>query len=192
MPHSRIKRILPLQNPRFITPIRIEYELEGKERSWEAVRSHDSVAILLYHTQKDAFVLVKQLRITTLLHDSKSDGYTYELCAGIVDKELPLVRIAQEEILEECGFDVPIEQIRRITAYYTSVGFSGAKQTMFYAQIDEKMKKGPGGGIDDEAIEIIYLPLREAKKFMFDESYKKTPGLLMAFYWFFDTIKREK
>ncbi len=186
MNHVTIERIIPLENPKFITPIRIEYMQNGKKKSWEAVRSHDSVAVLLYHKEKEAFLLVKQLRVTTLLNGEK-EGYTYELCAGIVDKKLPLVQIAAEEIFEECGYSVPLEQIKRVTSYYTSVGFSGAKQTMFYAEIDESMKQGKGGGIEDEEIELFFLPLKEAKAFMFDESRKKTPGLMMAFYWFFDT-----
>jgi UDP-sugar diphosphatase len=52
------------------------------------------------------------------------------------------------------------------------------------------MKVNEGGGIHDEEIEVVYIPLVSAKKFMFDESFHKTPGLMMAFYWFFDTIKR--
>ena len=159
----------------------------GRKKSWEAVRARDSVAVLLYHREKEAFLLVRQLRVPTLLN-GEEDGYTYELCAGIVDKNLPLVEIAAEEIFEECGYAVESKQIRRVTSYYTSVGFSGAKQTMYYAEIDESMKKGAGGGIEEEEIELFFLPLKSAKAFMFDESYKKTPGLMMAFYWFFDTF----
>ncbi len=183
-----INEISPLQNHRFIHPVRIHYTQNGKKKSWEAIKSHNSVAILLYHREKKAFLLVKQLRVTTMLNNDVEDGYTIELCAGIVDKNLPLVQIAKEEILEECGYDVPPQQIKRITSYYTSVGFSGAKQTMYYAEIDESMRVGEGGGIEDEEIEPIFLPVSDAKEFIFDESYKKTPGLIMAFYWFFDTI----
>ncbi|SFV52134.1 Uridine diphosphate glucose pyrophosphatase [hydrothermal vent metagenome] len=188
MQQVKIDEIIPLKDPKFITPVRINYTQNGIKKSWEAIKSHNSVAILLYHEQKDAFLLVRQLRIATLLNNEEEDGYTIELCAGIVDKEISLIEIAKEEILEECGYDVPIEKIERISSYYTSVGFSGARQTMFYAKIDESMKVGDGGGIDDEEIELFFLPVAQAKEFMFDESYKKTPGLMMAFYWFFDTI----
>ena len=193
MPHnSIITKTTPLQDPRFITPIRIHYTQNGQQRSWEAVRSHDSVAILLYHKDKDAFVLVKQLRVTTLLNDPEGEGHTYELCAGIVDKPVSLQQIAKEEVLEECGYDIPTQKLKRVTSYYTSVGFSGAKQTMFYAEIDDSMQRNAGGGIDEEEIEVIYLDVADAKRFMFDESKKKTPGLMMAFYWFFDTIQKKR
>jgi len=47
------------------------------------------------------------------------------------------------------------------------------------------MKVSEGGGVDDEQIEVIYLPLTEAKTFMYDESVVKTSGLMFAFSWYF-------
>lgn len=44
-------------------------------------------------------------------------GITMELCAGIVDKDLPIIEIAREEVLEECGYDVPIERIEEVMTY---------------------------------------------------------------------------
>ena len=46
-----------------------------------------------------------------------SCGVTLELCAGIVDKEKPLEEIAQEEVMEECGYQVPLECVRKVTSY---------------------------------------------------------------------------
>ncbi len=180
-----IDSLKPLMDPKFIEPVLIEYTQNNTKKKWEAVLSHDSVSILLYHTGKEAFVLVKQLRVT-VLNTNKTNGFTYELCAGIVDKEIPNIQIAQEEILEECGYNISIKNIKRITSYYTSVGISGAKQTFYYAECDETMKVNDGGGLEDEDIEVIYLPIKEAKEFMLNENFQKTPGLIMAFYWFFD------
>ena len=184
-----ISKISTLKEPKFIKPIAIEYMLNGKKRIWEAVISHDSVAILLYHTQKKAFVIVKQLRVP-VLNANRTNGMMYELCAGIVDKEMSLTQIAKEEILEECGYDLPLKSVQKVSSFYTSVGISGAKQTLFYAEIDEKMRVNEGGGLSDEDIEVIYISLEDAKKFMFDESMQKTPGLMMTFYWFFDNSQR--
>jgi len=187
---TKIDSTIKLEDPKFIKPILINYTHKSIQRKWEAVISHDSVAVLLYHTDKKAFTIVKQLR-APVLNANKIDGYTYELCAGIIDKNMPDVQIAQEEILEECGYDVPVDTIEKITSFYTAVGISGAKQTVYYAQIDASMKLTEGGGLQEEDIEVIYIPLLEAKKFIFDESFKKTPGLMMAFYWFFEQ-KRHK
>lgn len=47
-----------------------------------------------------------------------SAGVTYELCAGLVDKpNLSLEEIARQEVLEECGYDVPASKLKRITSY---------------------------------------------------------------------------
>ncbi|MGE4510835.1 MAG: NUDIX domain-containing protein [Sulfurimonadaceae bacterium] len=182
---GKIDTVTPLTKPRFVKPIKINYTQNGEQKEWEAVLSHDSVAILLWHVEKQAFIIVKQFR-PTVLNTHKENGYTYELCAGIIDKNLSDVAIAREEILEECGYDVPLETIEKVTSFYTSIGISGAKQTLYYAECSESMKINEGGGLEDEAIEVIYLPLAHAKEFMFDETCHKTPGLIMAFYWFFE------
>lgn len=181
-------KTLPLKDTRFVHPVKIEYKQNGVEKSWEAVKSFDSVAILLYHKPKDSFLLVKQFRPPVFLND-KSHLNTYELCAGILDKDVSIEQIAKEEILEECGFEVPLESIEKISSFYTNVGVSGAKQHLFFAQIDDTMKVNDGGGIHDEEIELFYLALKDSREFVYDEQKAKTPGLMFAFYWFYDKFK---
>lgn len=182
---GKIDSITELDKPQFVQPIKIKYTLKGQQKVWEAIISHDSVAILLWHTEKRAFVVVKQLR-ATVLHTHKENGYTYELCAGIIDKEISDVEIAKEEVLEECGYDIPVASFHKITSFYPSVGVTGAKQTLYYAECDESMRINEGGGTQEEDIEVIYIPIEEIKAFMFDENYHKTPGMIMAFYWFLE------
>lgn len=180
---------IPLENPSFVKPVRLNYCLNGTNKTWEAVQSHDSVAILLYHSAKDAFLLVKQFRAPVYMHHNKYK-FTYELCAGIVDKDTSLVQIAKEEIDEECGYDVNINSIEKITSFFTNVGVSGSKQHLFFAIIDESMKIGEGGGINDEYIEKEFVSIKDSKSFIYDESKAKTPGLMFAFYWFYEKFKR--
>jgi len=173
--HNTIEnfKLQPLKNPEYISTSLATFTQNGKNRDWEVVQAHDSVAILLYHREKKAFILVKQFRPAVYLNNQ--NGMTVELCAGIVDKNLSLVSIAQEEI-EEASF-------------HTSVGFAGSKQMMYFAKVDESMKVSDGGGVDDEQIEVIFLPVSEAKAFIYDESIAKTPGLMFAFMWYFDKIR---
>jgi len=185
---GKITKVTSLENPSFIKPLKIHYTQKGIDKTWEAVISHDSVSILLFHQEKNSFIVVKQLRVA-VLNANKKDGCMYELCAGIVDKKASNIQIAKEEILEECGYDVPLESLEKISSFYTSVGISGAQQTLYFATVTEEMKVNDGGGLEDEEIEVIYIPFKESKEFMFDENYQKTPGILMAFYWFFDNIK---
>lgn len=177
--------ISELKETKFIHPIKVTYLQNGKSKSWEAVKSHNSVAVLLYHTQENAFLLVKQFRAPVYLNDN-SKTFTYELCAGLVDKEdKSLEEIVQEEIDEECGYKVELNDILKITSFYTNVGISGGCQYLFFAKIDESMKIHNGGGINDEQIEIFFLPIDNSDEFIFDESKAKTPGLMFSFYWFF-------
>ena len=44
-------------------------------------------------------------------------GITYELCSGIVDKDVSLAEIAKLEVLEECGYDVPVDSIEKVTSF---------------------------------------------------------------------------
>jgi len=188
MPSIKIDSTCELKDPKFIKPIQINYTLEDEKKTWEAVIAHDNVAILLWHEDKRSFVLVKQFR-PPVFNSNQTDGMMYELCAGLIDKDASDIQIAKEEILEECGYDVPLENIQTVTKFYTSVGISGTQQTLYYAVCNDSMQVNLGGGLVEENIEVVYLPIGEAKAFMFDDAYQKTPGLLMAFYWFFDTHK---
>ncbi|MCT7593609.1 NUDIX domain-containing protein [Aliarcobacter butzleri] len=175
--------ISSLEDTKFIRPLKVTFNLNGKRKTWEAVRSHDSVSILLYHTQKNAILLVKQFRVPVYLND-KSQTFTYELCAGLVDKEKSLEEIAIEEIDEECGYEVNKKDIQKVTSFFTNVGISGAKQHLYFAKIDESMKIHDGGGVNDEQIELYFLPINSIDEFIFDESKAKTPGLIFSLYWF--------
>lgn len=182
-------KLHPLVDAKFINTSLATYEQNGIKKSWEIVQAHDSVAILIYHREKDAFVLVEQFRPAVYLNNN--NGLTIELCAGIVDKDLSLEQIAKEEIEEECGYDVALDSIEKITSFHTSVGFAGSKQMLYYTEVDESMKVSEGGGVDHEMIEVVYLSITEAKALIYDENIAKTPGLMFAFMWWFDQQKND-
>ena len=79
---------------------------------------HVNVAAVYIHKTGKTFLGKKDEKdvIDTDKHPG-SIGVTHELCAGIVDKEKPLVEIAQEEILEECGYKVELSKIERISSF---------------------------------------------------------------------------
>ncbi len=183
----KIDSVGELTNPKFVKPVLINYTLNEQKKTWEAVISHDSVSIVLFHKDKNALITVKQFR-PPVMNKNKTNGYTYELCAGIVDKDTTNVQIAKEEIFEECGYDVDVKNIKEIHTYYTSVGISGSKQTMYYAECDDSMKINDGGGLEEENIEVVYIDVDDAKEFMFNNKFQKTPGLMVGFYWFFENI----
>ncbi len=173
----------PLKSPKFVKPFLIRYEIDEKEGFWEAAKVHDSVAVLIYHRQKEAFVLVKQFRPPLFVNHSLE--FCYELCAGILDKNKTERETAAEEILEETGYAVDSATLRQIASFYTSVGFAGSKQSLFYAEVSEDMRVSQGGGVEEERIEVVYLPIGEAERFLREDSVPKTPGLMYALCWWF-------
>ncbi|WP_394953883.1 NUDIX domain-containing protein [uncultured Helicobacter sp.] len=167
----------------YIKPQRMTYTENGYKKAWDFVQSLDSVAIILHRIDKDALVVVRQFRPPVFLKNN--DGYTHELCAGLIDKEGKSIRqIAAEEVLEECGYEIDSKDLREVAVFHTSVGTSGAKQYLFYAQVDESHKRTEGGGVDGEVIESALLPRAELETFLANEHIVKTPGLGFGILWF--------
>lgn len=201
---SVMTRIEPLdtKEARFIRPVLIHYEQDGKPMRWEGVLAHDSVSVVIYNRSSQKLVFVKQFRPAVMMSSEyaynmqprpvplKTDAYTMELCAGIVDKSgKSLTQIAQEEILEEVGFDVPENQIELVTSYRAHVGINGALQHLYFAQVEESQRVGPGGGVHGESIEVVELSLDECRSgLLYTEDAKaiapRTSGLLFAVTWF--------
>lgn len=181
----------------YVQPRRMRYCENGVSRSWDFIQSLDSVAVVLYHRSKDSLLLVRQFRPAVFVRgvdqsslsplnptpSSLLAGYTYELCAGLVDKAgKDLEQIAREEVREECGYEVGT--LECIGEFVTAVGHSGAKQTIFYTSIDETQRVSDGGGIDGEVIESVFIPITQLQAFLDSREYIKTPGLGFGLLWF--------
>lgn len=104
--------ITELGESKYIRPFSIVFSQNGMRRKWDCIKAHDSVSILLYHKDKDAFLFVKQFRPSLWYHETGGDtskidentGFSYEFCAGLCDKEgLEPEKVAIEEVLEETG-----------------------------------------------------------------------------------------
>lgn len=179
--------ILPFVGSKYLEPFTMSFKQNGKRRTWDCVKVFNCVSIFMYHRQKDAFLFVKQFRPAVWYSQKKSGffsdepGYTYELCAGILDKNLSDEQTALEEVIEETGYKLP--NLERISRNYGSLGFGGNTQTMFYGEIDESMKVGEGGGIDDESIELVFIKQKDMQNFIYDESKVKGFGLMFAYLW---------
>ncbi|NLK66141.1 MAG: NUDIX hydrolase [Campylobacteraceae bacterium] len=185
-----------VENSKYIKLFRINYLKDGEVFEWDCARIHDSVSVLLYDEEKELFLLVKQLRVPFLYRQLKEGislntqelGHTYELCSGLMDKGLSEEETIKEEIFEEVGYRVV--DVEKIATFYGGLGTSASKQTFFYAKIADYMKVGKGGGIDNEDIELFYLPLKDAKEFIYDESFVKPASLAYCFMWWFDKFGR--
>ncbi|KXZ46854.1 hypothetical protein GPECTOR_40g588 [Gonium pectorale] len=200
-------RLVPLDGSSpYVRPKAAMYDFNGKERRWDVVESHSSVGVILYHRELDAWVIVRQFRpavYATLLREAEAAGkpkppfsaaFTYELCAGLIDKSKSNAEICQEEILEECGFRVPLEGIREVAVGIASAGTQGSPHIMYYAEasggwrlaVDSSMAvAGAGGGLvgHGECIEVLALPFHHCQPFVLDGSLPKSPGLMFGLTW---------
>ncbi|XP_014646075.1 PREDICTED: uridine diphosphate glucose pyrophosphatase isoform X2 [Ceratotherium simum simum] len=179
------------------------------------MKTHDSVTILLFNSSRRSLVLVKQFRpavyvgeverhfpgsLTAMDQDRPrelqaalpgSAGVTYELCAGLVDQPgLSLEEVACKEAWEECGYQLAPSDLRRVTTYKSGVGLTGSSQTMFYAEVTDAQRGGPGGGLAEEGelIEVVHLPLDGAQAFAYDPDVPKTLGVIFGISWFLSCV----
>lgn len=209
MDDIRDVRLVECEKSDYIKPLRIFYTQNGKKKAWDAMKVHDSVSILIYNSSRKVFVLVRQFRPAIYINVAEtvtddtgamtidhtkfpgSLGVSYELCAGLVDKDKSVEEIAQEEVLEECGYKVSTDKMHRITGFRNGVGTSGAYQDMFYVEVTDDMKVSSGGGnhTEGELIDVVEIPLSEGKTFMMDESKTKYVGVMFALLWFYENIK---
>ena len=176
-----IQKINTLCKGKFLELKEVFYRYKNKNKRWEVCSSMDSVSILIYDKDLDSVILVKQFRLPVYLKNS--DGFTYELCAGLCDKDKPNIEIAKEEVLEECGYDVEVNRLKTITATWASVGSNAARQIIYYVEVTNKDKVNEGGGLEEEDIEVIELKASEVEKFIFDETIVLTPGAKLALLW---------
>lgn len=192
--------IKPLQESIYMKPLTMCFKQNGRERTWDMLQVHDSVAIIIYNITRKVLVLVKQFRPAVyygsipqeakhggVIDVSKypaSLGITIEVCAGIVDKDLPIEEIAREEVLEECGYNVPVSNLKKIACYRSSVGTSGSIQTAFYCEVTDEMKVNAGGGVDDEIIDIVEMTVPEIKEYVQQDHILSPGSFLFGIYWF--------
>jgi len=53
---------VPMVDSNFVKPLRMIFCLNGRERKWDLVRVHRSVAIILFNTTNKKMIFVKQFR----------------------------------------------------------------------------------------------------------------------------------
>lgn len=194
---------------KYVKPVRMHFTLNGKTRAWDCLKAHDSVACVIYNKSRGKLVYVKQFRpavylssVTTNISDlsnfdpnhltlPKSDkvGYTLELCAGLADKDGKTPQqVMKEEIDEETGYNVPLESIKFVSSFRGSTGLSGTLMNLFFTEVTDDQRTTRGGGVDDEAIEVLELDVDEARKAIYcrdeDAPYSRPPAMLFGTSWF--------
>jgi UDP-sugar diphosphatase len=193
---SKLKKVTIIskednKEPKFIKTMFIRAEREGKEFTWEVTKQMDSVHILIDNIETKEIILVKQVRVPVLLNDTSNNGEMIELCAGLVDKDCSLEQIAKEEVLEEIGYNVPVENIKLKRKLKSSVGTSGTTSYLYTTEITENMKVSEGGGLESEDIEIIKVPYSNVESFIGQLTHIDAITLYAIKEWQIDNVLRE-
>ena len=118
----------------------------------------NGATVVLYNSQKQSVVLVRQFRIATWVNGN-ADGMLIETCAGLLDDDEPEDCIRKEAI-EETGYQV--NNVRKVFQLYMSPGGVSEIVHFFIAEYDDSLRENAGGGVDDEAIDVLELPLTQA------------------------------
>lgn len=114
----------------WLRPVRMNYIQDGRPKAWDLMRAHESVSIVVFNISRKKMIFVRQFRpacyfacipekqqVVDIEKYPATLGLTIELCAGIVDKNKPLVEIAQDELMEECGYEAPVSAFQKIITY---------------------------------------------------------------------------
>ena len=139
------------------------YDLTTKEgvtlrHKREVYDRGDGATILLYNREKNSVILTRQFRIATWLNGNAS-GLLIEACAGLLDDDEPEECIRKEAI-EETGYQPG--KVEKIYDLYMSPGGVTERLHFFAAEYHDSLRAAPGGGVDDEDIDVLELSFPEA------------------------------
>lgn len=115
----------------------------------------DSVSVLVFNQTTEKLILVSQFRYATY---PKTDGWTIEAIAGMVDTGETPEQAAKREVDEETGLS--IDTFEHIATFYPSPGGSSERIFLYYSEVsgDKARYKETGGilskGEDVKAVEI--------------------------------------
>ncbi|XP_015422234.1 PREDICTED: uridine diphosphate glucose pyrophosphatase, partial [Myotis davidii] len=224
----------------------------GIQKSWDFMKTHDSVTILLFNSSRRSLVLVKQFRPAVYMSEVEPPGHTVVGWAPRPSVSSPQASLG----LGRCGWwpvsclprgsdPTPSSRLWRVTpalsawttasssggvgpgrvaltagcllrlpstgdgrvpsgegcgllcgsdcavsTHRAGVGLTGSSQTMFYAEVTDAQRGGPGGGLAEEGelIEVVHLPLGGAQAFSDNPDVPKTLGVIFGISWFLHCV----
>ncbi len=139
------------------------YDQEGKTINREVMSGYNGVAGIVYDTEKEKYIFVKQFR-------AGAESNMIEVVAGMLDNEHETPEETLErEIMEEIGYKV--NKMKHLKDFYVSPGKLSEVCSLFYVEVSEKVSEGGGEG--DENIEIIEVDYLGSNGDLFWESNKE-------------------
>jgi ADP-ribose pyrophosphatase len=153
---------------------------------WSASRRYDllrvgtAVAVVLYDPDRDAVVLVEQLRLGALF--AGASPLQIEVTAGLANADESPAAVAIREVREETGLVLATELIP-IQRYLPSPGISDESVLLYCARIDSTAAGGLHGLPDEgEDIRVVVKPLAEIERLL-DAGMVENGHSLIALHW---------
>lgn len=161
------------------------FDYQRADGSWErqAREAYDrgnGAVILLYNKEKQTVVLTRQFRLPTYTNGNES-GMMIEACAGLLDKDNPEECI-KRETEEETGYKV--SSVKKIFEAYMSPGSVTEILYFFVAEYSDDMKVSDGGGCatEQENIEVMEIPFREAVQMVANGAINDAKTIMLIQY----------
>jgi ADP-ribose pyrophosphatase len=149
-------------------------------RRHELLRVGPAVAVVLYDPERDAVVLVEQMRLGALLAGAAPSQI--EAAAGRADAGEPPEAVAIREVREETGL-VPAGPLIPIQRYLPSPGVSDETVLLYLARVDSTVAGGFHGRADEgEDIRVVVKTLAEVETLL-DAGMIENGHSLIALFW---------
>ncbi|MGY3090663.1 GDP-mannose pyrophosphatase NudK [Hymenobacter sp. UYAg731] len=142
---------------------KITFDYQRKNGTWEtqsreAYDRGNGAVILLHDPATDHVILTRQFRLPTFVNGNPT-GMLIEACAGLLDDEHPDAAIIRETE-EETGYR--LTHVEKVMEAFMSPGSVTERLFFYLAEYSAATEQHAGGGIEEEEIEVLEMPLPEA------------------------------
>jgi len=142
---------------------KITFDYQRKNGTWEtqsreAYDRGNGAVILLHDPATDHVILTRQFRLPTFVNGNPT-GMLIEACAGLLDDDHPDTAIIRETE-EETGYR--LTHVEKVMEAYMSPGSVTERLFFYLAEYSAATEQHAGGGIEEEEIEVLEMPLPAA------------------------------
>lgn len=142
---------------------KITFDYQRKNGTWEtqsreAYDRGNGAVILLHDPATDHVILTRQFRLPTFVNGNPT-GMLIEACAGLLDDGHPDTAIIRETE-EETGYR--LTHVEKVMEAYMSPGSVTERLFFYLAEYSAATERQAGGGIEEEEIEVLEMPLQAA------------------------------
>ena len=184
--NDRIKNVSrQILSDNWYTLNKYTFDYQKPDGNWETQQREaydrgNGATILLYNRSQKTVILTRQFRLPTFVNGN-ADGMLIECCAGLLDGQNPGDCI-RKETEEETGYR--IQNPQKIFEAYMSPGSVTEILYFFVAEYSAKEKVSDGGGLEHEQenIEVLELPFKQACAMMSTGEIKDAKTIMLLQY----------